>query len=80
MMIELTRKLSIEKFLEGIDNQIEDIERQKKWYLDYRAGSGMTEMLEQFAEMIDNHIAKFKLMKRMARSIDPKSLLELGVD
>lgn len=72
----MNRNITITKFLEGIDIQIKQMEEQKKWYLDYRCGSGMSPMLEEFASMIDRHISGLKLIKTIAVNIDPRSLLD----
>ena len=68
-------KLTIKQFQQGIDLNIESMEKQKQWYLDYRCGSGMTPMLEEFAKIIDSHIEMFKLIKQFSNTIEPTSLL-----
>lgn len=68
-------KLSIEHFQKGIDLQIQQMKDQKQWYIDYRFGSGMSPMLEEFSAIIDKHIAQFELMKQMSNTIDPHTLV-----
>jgi len=68
-------KLTIEQYLKGIDLSIEDLQRTKQWYLDYRFGSGMTPMLEEFAKLFDGAIHKLELCKTLAPNIEPRSLL-----
>jgi len=68
-------KLTIKEFCDGVDQQIELVKGQKQWYLDYRTGSGMSPMLEEFAKVLDDCIAKLELMKQVAKNIDPQSLL-----
>ena len=68
-------KLTIEHFCKGIDLEIEQIKNHKQWYLDYRVGSGMSPMLEEFADFMDKQIARLEAIKQYAKSIDPHSLL-----
>ena len=69
-------KITIDDYCKGIDRQIELIKSQKQWYLDYRCGSGMTPMLEEFAKVLDDCITKLELMKQIAKNIEPQSLLK----
>lgn len=76
----MTRTIPIKQFLEGIDMQIKQMKDQKQWYLDYRCGSGMSPMLEEFASIIDNHVSRLEMIKTFAVNIDPRSLLSKTQD
>lgn len=68
-------KLTLKQYQQSIDISIGDLHKQKQWYLDYRCGSGMTPMLEEFAKIIDGAIHKLELAKTYAKNIEPRSLL-----
>jgi hypothetical protein len=72
---KLGAHISFEDWEKAVDTQIQEMENMKQWYLDYRMGSGMTPMLEEFAGVMDHDIARMKLMKQFAKQIEPKSLL-----
>jgi len=68
-------KLELNRYLESFDIAIEQAKASKKWYLDYRCGSGMTPMLEEFANILDKYIAQLEELKQLAKNIEPRSLL-----
>ena len=68
-------KLTLEHYLKCFDIAVEQANVSKQWYLDYRCGSGMNPMLEEFADIIDKHIAQIEQLKQLAKSIEPRSLL-----
>lgn len=72
----MTEHITIKDFLKRIDLMIQSMKNQKQWYLDYRCGSGMTPMLEEFASILDNDISKLELIKTISVNIEPRSLLE----